>query len=133
MVEANNKMINSAEIESSDNDSNERNLSDYQMVENVKLPVLAELDRGMISMSELLSLEVGDVLPFSRPIGENIDLFAGDVLIGSAEVLALNDKLAVRIADVNKKLISSQAKKDSLISSNAGSAPRIRRLALNGF
>jgi flagellar motor switch/type III secretory pathway protein FliN len=132
MIEANTKKNNLAEIESSDETPTELSLSEYQTVENVKLPILAELDRGMISMSELLNLEIGDVLPFSRPIGENIDLFAADVLIGSAEVLAMNDKLAVRIADVNKKFISSQAKKDSLINSNAGSAPRIRRLAPHG-
>lgn len=133
MSEANIKKISSAETESPDGNPGEVDLSEYQSLENVKLPVLAELDRGMISMSELLSLEIGDVLPFARPIGENIDLFAGDVLIGSAEVLALNDKLAVRIADVNRKLVSTQAKKDSLINSSAGSAPRIRRLAPNGF
>jgi len=108
-------------------------LADFQELENVKLSVVAELDRGTISMGELLNLSVGDVLPFARPIGENIDLFAADILIGNAEILALNEKLAVRIADVNRKLTSSQAKKSSLVNSNGGSAPKIRRLGANAL
>lgn len=107
-------------------------LADFQELENVKLSVVAELDRGTISMCELLNLSVGDVLPFARPIGENIDLFAADILIGNAEILALNEKLAVRIADVNRKLTSSQAKKSSLVNSNGGSG-KIRRLGANAL
>jgi flagellar motor switch protein FliM len=80
-------------------------------------------------MGELLNLQIGDILPFSRPVGENIDLFASDILIGNAEILAVNERLAVRIADVNKKLTSFQAKKNSLVNSNSGPVPKIRRLA----
>src|SRR4051794_40513984 len=106
-------------------------LEEYRDMEEVKLTVVAELDRGTISMGELLRLEVGDILPFTRPVGENIDLFAADVLIGNAEILAVNEKLAVRVADVNRKLTSSQAKKNLSGNSNSGSAPRIRRLGSN--
>jgi flagellar motor switch/type III secretory pathway protein FliN len=106
-------------------------LADFQELENVRLAVVAELDRGTISMGELLNLNVGDILPFPRPIGENIDLFAADILIGNAEILAVNEKLAVRVADVNRKLSSTQTKKNSVANSNGGSAPKIRRLGDN--
>jgi flagellar motor switch protein FliM len=106
-------------------------LAEYRAIENVKLTVVAELDRGTISMGELLRLEVGDILPFARPVGENIDLFAADVLIGNAEILAVNEKLAVRVADVNRKVTSSQAKKNLVANSTTGSALKIRRLGSN--
>jgi flagellar motor switch/type III secretory pathway protein FliN len=133
MIESETNKSGSAQIELSSGTSGKLDLSEYQDVENVKLPVLAELDKGMISMGELLNLKVGDILPFSRPVGENIDLFASDILIGNAEILAVNEKLAVRVADVNRKLTSSQAKKTSLINANSRSAPRIRRLGSNEF
>lgn len=114
-------------IEASD-ESAGKTLADFQELENVKLTVLAELDRGTISMGELLNLKVGDILPFARPVGENIDLFAADILIGNAEILAVNERLAVRVSDVNRKLTSSQAKKNALLNSNGGAAPKIRRL-----
>ncbi|MFL6446803.1 MAG: FliM/FliN family flagellar motor C-terminal domain-containing protein [Bryobacteraceae bacterium] len=106
-------------------------VAEYRDIENVKLTVLAELDRGTISMGELLRLEVGDILPFARPVGENIDLFAADVLIGNAEILAVNERLAVRVADVNRKVASSQSKKNFLANSHNGSAAKIRRLGSN--
>lgn len=118
----------SEEIELTGDASAESVLAEYRDIENVKLTVLAELDRGTISMGELLRLEVGDILPFHRPVGENIDLFAADVLIGNAEILAVNEKLALRVADVNRKLTSSQAKKSFLANSNSGSIPKIKRL-----
>ncbi len=122
-----------AQIESSSDESTELILAEYREIENVKLTVFAELDRGTMSMGELLHLKVGDVLPFPRPVGENIDLFAADILIGNAEILAVNEKLAVRVADVNRKLTSSQAKKSFLVSANSGSAPRIRKLGSSGL
>jgi flagellar motor switch/type III secretory pathway protein FliN len=127
-----NKVV-SGRIEPAVGATTEQDFSDYREMENVKLTVLAELDRGMISMDELLKLKVGDILPFSRPVGENIDLFASDILIGNAEILAVNERLAVRISDVNKKLTSSQSKKASLINTKSRSLPRIRRLGSNEF
>lgn len=108
------------------------NLNDYRAIESVKMPVIAELDRGTISMQELLRIDVGDILPFSRPIGENIELFAGDVLIGNAEILAVSDKLAVRVADVNVRLTSSQARKQALSNPGTVLVPKVRRLGSNG-
>jgi flagellar motor switch/type III secretory pathway protein FliN len=121
----------SEQIELSSDGSVEMVLAGYRAIENVKLTVVAELDRGTISMGELLRLEVGDILPFARPVGENIDLFAADVLIGNAEILAVNEKLAVRVADVNRKVTSSQAKKNLVANSTTGSALKIRRLGSN--
>ena len=67
---------------------------------DVTLSVSAELDRRTISVRELLKLEENHLLMLSRPTGENIDVFAGDVLIATAEILASDERLAVRIADL---------------------------------
>src|SRR5689334_11286349 len=99
MIESERKTGRSEQIELPAGSSGELGFSEYRDLENVKLTVLAELDRGIISMGELLNLKVGDILPFSRPAGENIDLFASDILIGNAEILSVNEKLAVRVSD----------------------------------
>ena len=67
---------------------------------DVPVAVSAELDRRTISVRELLKLEENHLLMLGRPAGENIDVFAGDVLIASAEILASEERLAVRIADL---------------------------------
>ena len=131
MIDSTTTAVGPEQLETPSDASAKASLADFRDIENVKLTVVAELDRGTISMGELLRLEIGDILPFARPVGETIDLFAADVLIGNAEILAVNEKLAVRVADVNRKLTSSQARKNFLASSNSGSNARIRRLGSN--
>lgn len=73
-------------------------LERFEAIDDVELTLRAELDRRVISFEELLSLDAGSVITLSRPTGENIDLYAGDVLIGSGEILVVDGILAVRIA-----------------------------------
>jgi flagellar motor switch protein FliN/FliY len=72
----------------------------FRMIEDVPLELRAELDRRKISFRELMELHVGSLLTLARPTGENIDLYAGEVLIGSGEVLVMDGVMSVRIADL---------------------------------
>ncbi len=44
-------------------------IPDFQIVENVKIVISAELDRRMIGFPELMRLEPGSVLELHRPTG----------------------------------------------------------------
>ena len=76
---------------------------DFAIVGDVKIAVRAELDNRTISFPELMKLEVGSVLQLSRPTGENVDLYAGEILIGSGEILVIDTNLAVRVAGLRDK------------------------------
>jgi flagellar motor switch protein FliN len=77
----------------------------FQFVEDVKVTLRAELDQRTISFPALLGLEVGSILQLTRPTGENVDLYAGDVLIGCGEILIIDSNLAVRMADLGGKFL----------------------------
>ncbi len=77
-----------------------------EMIEDVPLPLRAELGRKNISFGELLDLRVGAVVPLSRPAGENVDLYASDAYVGSGEILVLDGILAVRLADIGDETAS---------------------------
>ncbi len=79
----------------------------YRSMGEIEVTLSAELGRRLISVQELLRLRVDDVLVLSRPTGENVDLFAGDVLIGNAEILATDEKLAIRVSDLLDKPAAS--------------------------
>jgi flagellar motor switch protein FliN/FliY len=70
---------------------------------DVDVDIYAELDRRIVSFGELVSLDVNSLLPLGRPSGENIDLYVGGVLLGSGEILVVEGKLAVRVADLRDK------------------------------
>jgi flagellar motor switch protein FliN/FliY len=78
-------------------------LESFEFLGDVPVAIVAELDRRTISIRELLDLRAGSVLALTRPTGENIDLYAGNVLIGYGEVLVVESSLAVRLADLREK------------------------------
>ena len=75
-------------------------LEAYRSMRGIDVTITAELGRRLISVGELLRLQVDDVLVLARPTGENVDLYAGDVLLGNAEILGTNEKLAIRVAEL---------------------------------
>jgi flagellar motor switch protein FliN/FliY len=74
--------------------------ANFQIVENVKIVISAELDSRTIGFPELMRLEPGSILELRRPTGENVDLYAGKVLLGNGEILVVESNLAVRVADL---------------------------------
>jgi flagellar motor switch protein FliN/FliY len=75
-------------------------MSDFQIVENVKIVISAELDNRLIGFPDLMRLEPGSILELRRPTGENVDIYAGKVLLGNGEILVVESNLAVRVADL---------------------------------
>lgn len=74
---------------------------------DVIVEVRAELDRTAFTVFELLGLEAGSLLEFSRSTGENIDIYAGEVLLGWGEVLMMDGAMAVRLADLRNAGVPS--------------------------
>jgi flagellar motor switch/type III secretory pathway protein FliN len=84
--------------------SSKTEIPNFQIIENVNITLRAELDRRTIGFSELMELEVDSVLPLTRPTGENVDIYAGKILLGSGEILVIDSTLSVRVADIRDKL-----------------------------
>jgi flagellar motor switch protein FliN/FliY len=72
-------------------------------IQEVPLVLKASLARGMISLRKLSELKVGDVVPLQKAVGENIDVYAGDVSLGSAEVLVMDGVMAIQITGLCEK------------------------------
>jgi flagellar motor switch protein FliN/FliY len=78
-------------------------LPGYEAIEDITITLRAELDHKTVSFENLVNLTVGSVLQLGRPTGENVDLYAENVLLGSGEILIVDSTLAVRIADLRSK------------------------------
>ncbi len=78
-------------------------LDAFEAIEDVPLTLRAELDKRTITFRELLDLGPGSVVVFPRPTGENVDLYAEEVLLGSGEILVIDSALAIRVADLRDK------------------------------
>ena len=79
-----------------------RSLNRIQSLLDVPLALRAELDQRLMSFGELLDLSAGSIIPLSRPTGENIDIYAGEVLLGWGEILQIDGNVAVRVSDLRE-------------------------------
>jgi flagellar motor switch protein FliN/FliY len=78
-------------------------MSEFQIIEDVKIVVSAELDKRTISFPELMKMAPGSILELTRPTGENVDLYAEKVLLGNGEILVIESNLAVRVSDLFRR------------------------------
>ena len=69
----------------------------------VPVEIEVELDRRILTTREVLRLEEGSVIQTARSAGENIDLYIGGVLCGSAEIVVIENTLGVRITDFGEE------------------------------
>jgi flagellar motor switch/type III secretory pathway protein FliN len=66
----------------------------------VTVPLRAELDRTTMSFAELQRLNVGSLIRLPNSAGEMISVHAGDVRLGSGEVLVVDGVLTVRMSEI---------------------------------
>lgn len=66
------------------------------------VPVALEVRLGCrpITLESIAKLETGSVVPLDRAAGETFDVFIGDMLLASAEIVIVEGVLAIRITDL---------------------------------
>jgi flagellar motor switch protein FliN len=64
---------------------------------DVPIDIRVELDRRFIKLGDVLELLDGGVIALTKPAGEPLDIFVGNVPFGTGEVIVLNENFNVRI------------------------------------
>jgi flagellar motor switch protein FliN/FliY len=70
---------------------------------DIGVDVDVELDRKQMTMRDILELEPGSVIKMIRSAGENIDVLVGGTLVGSGEIVIIEETVGVRITDFNEE------------------------------
>lgn len=70
---------------------------------DIPIDVDVELDRKTLSVREILSLNQGSVIKMVRSAGENIDIYVGGSMLGSGEIVIIEETVGVRITDFNEE------------------------------
>jgi flagellar motor switch protein FliN/FliY len=74
-------------------------LEEIAHLADIRIEVQAELDRTTMTIESILALEPGSLITTARSAGENIDLVIGGALIGSGEIVIIEEAVGVRITD----------------------------------
>jgi flagellar motor switch protein FliN/FliY len=62
-----------------------------------------ELARKTMSVGEILALDRGRVIKMPRSAGDNIDILVGGTLVGTGEIVIIEETVGVRITDFNEE------------------------------
>ncbi len=77
-------------------------LEELAHLADVPIDVEVVLDRRAMTMRDVLALEAGSTLRMGRPAGENVDMYLGDVLLGTGEIVVIEQLMGVRITDFSQ-------------------------------
>jgi flagellar motor switch protein FliN/FliY len=70
---------------------------------DIPIEVDVLLDRKKMTVREILSLDRGSVIKMLRSAGENIDIYVGGAMLGSGEIVIIEESVGVRITDFNEE------------------------------
>jgi flagellar motor switch protein FliN/FliY len=74
------------------------------LLADVPLDISVELDQRILTLREVLELEVGSVVAMRRSAGENIDILIGGVVVAFGEIVIIENTMGVRITDFNTEV-----------------------------
>ena len=83
-------------------DNAQKNAADLEAVFDVPVRVSAILGRSKMPVSELLNLDVGNVLELDRKVGEAVDIYVNARLVARGEVVLVEEKLGVTMTEITK-------------------------------
>jgi flagellar motor switch protein FliN/FliY len=66
---------------------------------DVPMDVDVELDRRILTVREILALDLGSVIRMNRSAGENLDVRVGGALFGFGEIVANEANTGIRLTD----------------------------------
>jgi flagellar motor switch protein FliN len=78
-------------------------LDEVRHLSDIPIDVDVELDRKVMTVREILALEIGSVIKLNRSAGESIVLLMGGTPVGSGEIVVVNESVGVRITDLREE------------------------------
>ncbi len=93
------KRVEFAEFKKKEESAEKINL---ELLMDVSLPVIVELGRTRLAISEILDLGPGSVVELDKLAGEPADLYVNDVLFARGEVVVIEENFGVRITEIIK-------------------------------
>ena len=70
---------------------------------DIPVDVDVELDRKKMTVRDILSFDQGSIIKMVRSAGENIEIYVGGALLGSGEIVIIEEAVGVRITDFNEE------------------------------
>lgn len=84
-----------------------RNVKNIDFLYNVPIKVRAKLGGTMMTVEEILSLDINNIIQLDSNVGDAIPIYANDVLFAYGEIVVVNDDIGVRITKILSEAVST--------------------------
>lgn len=101
MADANNQTNSeNNETASANGESCNNGKCDLDIILDIPLNVTVELGKVKMPVNELLQLGQGSIIELSKQVGEPLDIYVNNKLVAKGEVVILDEKFGIRVADI---------------------------------
>jgi len=69
---------------------------------DIAVTIEARFEERLMKLREVLSMQADTVVPLGRPAGETLHVFVDNVFLASAEIIVIDDQLALRITEFER-------------------------------
>jgi flagellar motor switch protein FliN len=66
---------------------------------DISVAIEAQFEERLMTVRQVLAIQPGDVIPLTRAAGETLSVYVGNVFLAFAEVIVIEDHLALRITE----------------------------------
>ena len=66
---------------------------------DVPIAIEVELARKIMTIRDILALDVGGVVRMERSAGENVDILADGKVVGFGEIVIIEEMMGIRVTD----------------------------------
>ncbi len=73
-----------------------------KFLEDVPMILCVEIGRTEMTIRDVLKLKSGSVVPFTKIVGEPMDILVGGRLMARGEVVVVNERYGIRISEVTR-------------------------------
>ena len=73
-----------------------------KFLEDVPMILCVEIGRTEMSIRDVLELKSGSVVPFTKIVGEPMDILVAGRLMARGEVVVVNERYGIRISEVTR-------------------------------
>jgi flagellar motor switch protein FliN/FliY len=73
-----------------------------EFIQDVPLRLSAEIGQTILSVREILGLNAGSVVEFTKVVGEPMDITVSGRLMARGEIVVVNERYGVRISEVTR-------------------------------
>jgi flagellar motor switch protein FliN/FliY len=73
-----------------------------EFIQDVPLRLSAEIGQTILSVREILALNAGSVVEFTKVVGEPMDITVSGRLMARGEIVVVNERYGVRISEVTR-------------------------------